>query len=291
MSSFLDKILVNKPKVEEGADARPSTKTPSDLWVKCKKCETPIYRKVFEEKLKVCDKCGHHHKMSSFERMNLLTEPGSFKELFDEVKPGDPLDFGEEYQGKLEKDQIKTGLNDAVLTGTGKIEDHDVALAIMEFFFRGGSMGSVVGEKITRLMEHAAEKKIPCIVITSSGGARMQEGVYSLLQLCKTNAAVNLLAEKKVPYIVVMTDPTTAGVAASFAAVGDVILAEPGAIIGFTGRRVIEQTIRQKLPPDFQTAEFYLKHGFIDQVVPRRNLKKTLTRVLDMMDPGKTRKK
>jgi len=290
MSNFLDKFKVTKPKVEVKEDDKPSSRVPTDLWVKCQGCDTPIYRKVLEEKLKVCDKCGFHHKMTSFERLALITEPGSFEEMFGNIYPVDPLMFGEEYRQKLESDQKKTGLSDAVLTGTGMIENHKVALGIMDFFFRGGSMGSVVGEKITRIMEHAADHKLPCIIITCSGGARMQEGVFSLMQLCKTNAAVNRMAEAKVPYIVVMTDPTTAGVAASFAAVGDIIIAEPGAIIGFSGRRVIEQTIRQKLPPDFQTAEFYEKHGFIDRVVHRRNLKRTLVRILNFYYPEKAQR-
>ncbi len=287
MSSFLEKLHITRPKVEMEEGVKLSSRAPGDLWIKCKGCDTPIYRKVFEEKLKVCDKCGYHHKLTSFERLFLLTEPDSFEELFENIAPTDPLDFGQEYRAKLEKDQKKTNLKDAVLTGTALIGEHKVALAIMEFFFRGGSMGSVVGEKITRLMEYAADHKIPCIVVTCSGGARMQEGVFSLMQLCKTNAAVNRMAKAKVPYIVIMTDPTTAGVAASFASLGDIILAEPGAIIGFSGRRVIEQTIRQKLPPDFQTSEFYLKHGFIDQVVHRRNLKKTLLRILNLFNPQK----
>lgn len=286
MASFLDKFKVTKPKVKTDEGNKPSSRAPGDLWVKCKGCDTPIYRKVLEEKLKVCDKCGFHHKLTSFERISLLTEPGSFNEMFADLLPVDILDFGEEYVHKLARDQKRTSLNDAVLTGTAKIGYHDVAIAAMEFFFRGGSMGSVVGEKIARLMEYAADKKLPCIVVTCSGGARMQEGVFSLMQLCKTNAAVNRMAEAKVPYVVIMSDPTTAGVAASYAALGDVILAEPGAIIGFSGRRVIEQTIRQKLPPDFQTAEFYQDHGFIDQVIHRRHLKMALIRVLDMFMSG-----
>jgi acetyl-CoA carboxylase carboxyl transferase subunit beta len=287
MSSFFDKFRVTKPKVDAETDSKPSSKTPVDLWVKCQGCDTPIYRKVLDEKMKVCDKCGFHHKLSSFERLSLLTEPGSFKEMFANIKPVDPLSFGDEYMSKLAQDQKKTGLSDAVLTGTAHIENHEVALAIMEFYFRGGSMGSVVGEKVALMMEYAADHGIPCIMVTCSGGARMQEGVFSLMQLCKTNAAVNRMAEAGVPYIVLMTDPTTAGVAASFAAVGDVILAEPGAIIGFSGRRVIEQTIRQKLPPDFQTSEFYMQHGFIDQVIHRRSLKKALVRILNFFNPEK----
>ena len=295
MSSLMDKLKLNKPKVDivDVSDTGNSSSEASsaDLWIKCKGCETPIYRKVFEEKFKVCDKCGFHHKMTSYERLSLLVEPGSFEELYTNIKPVAPLDFGGDFVEKLAADQKKTGLNDAILTGTGMMDSHKVALGIMEFFFRGGSMGSVVGEKVARIMEHAVSEKIPCIIFTCSGGARMQEGVFSLMQLCKTNGALNRMAEAKVPYIVVMTDPTTAGVAASYAALGDVILAEPGANIGFTGRRVIEQTIRQKLPDDFQTSEFYMKQGFVDQVVHRRNLKRTLIRILNMFQPGKSVKK
>ncbi|MCE1246499.1 MAG: acetyl-CoA carboxylase, carboxyltransferase subunit beta [Firmicutes bacterium] len=286
MNAFFDKFKTNKPAAEaEGEGKVQAPKVPSDLWVKCSGCDTPIYRKVFEEKLKVCDKCGFHHKLSSYERISLLTEPGSFEELFTEILPADPLNFGEEYMTKLAADQKKTNLNDAVLTGKAKVGEHNVALGFMDFFFRGGSMGSVVGEKITRILEYGADNRLPVIIATCSGGARMQEGVFSLMQLVKTNAAINRLGEAGVPYIVIMTDPTTAGVAASFAAIGDVILAEPGAIIGFSGRRVIEQTIRQKLPPDFQSAEFYQKHGFIDKVVHRRMMKKTLVRILNFFNP------
>lgn len=285
MNAFLDKFKTNKPKLEEDDKKSIKPKTPGDLWIKCKGCDTPIYRKVFEEKMKVCDKCGFHHKMTSFERMALLTDPGSFEELDSKIRPIDPLEFGEEYRTKLAGDQKKTSLNDAVLTGTATINGHKVALGIMEFFFRGGSMGSVVGEKVTRMLEYAAEHKLPVIMVTCSGGARMQEGVFSLMQLVKTNAAVLRLGEAGAPYIVIMTDPTTAGVAASFASIGDIILAEPGAIIGFSGRRVIEQTIRQKLPADFQSSEFYLKHGFIDRVIPRRSLKKALERILSFYYP------
>lgn len=291
MGTFLDKFIVSKPKLDETTKENPrSAKVPGDLWVKCKGCDTPIYRKVLEEKLKVCDKCGFHHKMTSFERIALLTDAGSFEEMDMNVLPIDPLNFGSEYTTKLADDQRKTGLNDAILTGTGKIGGHKAVLGVMEFFFRGASMGSVVGEKIARALEYGAEHKLPVIMVTCSGGARMQEGVFSLMQLVKTNAAVNLLGEAKMPYIVIMTDPTTAGVAASFAAIGDIILAEPGATIGFSGRRVIEQTIRQKLPPDFQTSEFYLKHGFIDDVIQRKNMKKTLIRILNLYFPANSQK-
>ena len=286
MSAFFDKFRITKPKLDDGSGKKKSkSKSPGDLWVKCKGCDTPIYRKVLEEKLKVCDKCGFHHKMTSFERMSLLTDPGTFEEMDTGITPLDPLDFGDEFRMKLARDQKKTSLNDAILTGTAEIGGHKVVLVIMEFFFRGGSMGSVVGEKTTRALEYGAEHKLPVIIVTCSGGARMQEGVFSLMQLVKTNAAVINLGKAGAPYIVIMTDPTTAGVAASFAAMGDIILAEPGAIIGFSGRRVIEQTIRQKLPPDFQTSEFYQKHGFIDRVIHRKQLKKNLNRILNFYYP------
>lgn len=286
MSAFFDKFRITKPKLEDETEVKKSkSKAPADLWIKCKGCDTPIYRKVLEEKAKVCDKCGFHHKMTSFERLSLLTDEGSFEELDPNVSPIDPLDFGDEFRMKLEADQKKTGLKDAILTGTATIGGHKAVLVIMDFFFRGGSMGSVVGEKVTRALEYGAEHQLPVITVTCSGGARMQEGVFSLMQLVKTNAAVIRLGEAKAPYIVIMTDPTTAGVAASFAAMGDVILAEPGAIIGFSGRRVIEQTIRQKLPADFQTSEFYQKHGFIDRVIHRKQLKKNLMRILNFYYP------
>lgn len=256
--------------------------TPSDLWIKCAGCSTAVYRKVFEENLKVCEKCGHHHKLTAQERVAHLVDPGSFLEWDAGITSTDPLNFGPEYLSKLESDKRKTGLSDAVLTGSARIDGLNVALGVMDFHFRGGSMGSVVGEKITRMLERALEKKLPAVMITSSGGARMQEGMLSLMQMARTSAAVRRLNRANLLYMVVLTDPTTAGVAASFASLGDVILAEPGAIIGFSGARVIEQTIRQKLPPGFQTSEFYQKHGFIDCVIPRGELRATVSNMLSI---------
>jgi acetyl-CoA carboxylase carboxyl transferase subunit beta len=285
MSGFFDRLRAQRPKTSvEPEAASSSTKAiPDNLWVKCSRCGATVYRKVFEEQLKVCDKCGHHHKLTAWERVRTLADEGSFEEWADDIKSGDPLGFGGDYLKKLADDRSKTRLSDAVLTGAARLDDRAVALGVMDFHFRGGSMGSVVGEKITRLMETALERSLPTIVVTSSGGARMQEGIYSLMQMAKTSAARNRLLEARLPYLVVLTDPTTAGVAASFAALGDVIVAEPNAIIGFSGARVIEQTIRQKLPEGFQTAEFYLEHGFIDRVVPRREMKSTLTRLLGFL--------
>ena len=252
-----------------------------NLWVKCEKCAALIFKKNFIENYKVCDKCDHHHKLNAWERLEITVNKNSFKEMFNDIKSGDPLDFGQEYLDKLEKDIKKTRLNDAILTGEAKIGGFDLLIGIMDFTFRGGSMGSVVGEKIVRLMELGAKTKKPVIIFSASGGARMQEGMLSLMQMTRTSAAVNKLRENNVLYICVMTDPTTAGVAASFASLGDIILAEPKAIIGFSGARVIEQTIRQKLPPGFQSSEFYLKHGFIDEVISRKQIKPMLIKLLE----------
>ncbi|MFH1452838.1 MAG: acetyl-CoA carboxylase, carboxyltransferase subunit beta [Armatimonadota bacterium] len=252
-----------------------------ELWIKCANCSSLIFKKNFVENFKVCDKCSHHHKLTAWERLDITVNKNSFKELFKDIYSSDPLQFGQEYIDKLDKDIKKTGINDAVLTGEAKIGGFDVFIGIMDFNFRGGSMGSVVGEKIVRLIELAVEKKKPVIIFSASGGAGMQEGMLSLMQMTRTSAAVNKLKEKNILYICVMTDPTTAGVAASFASLGDVILAEPRAIIGFSGARVIEQTIKQKLPPGFQTSEFYLEHGFIDKVISRKQIKPTLIKLME----------
>lgn len=283
MASIFDKFRSQKPRVDSTETEAPPQKAPSDLWVKCAQCSTAIYRKVFNENLKVCEKCGHHHKLNARERLNHLFDADTFHEWDSGVVSLDPLEFGPEYQTKLAEDQKRTGLSDAVLTGKAKLDGMNVALGIMDFHFRGGSMGSAVGEKITRMMERALEEKLPVIMVTSSGGARMQEGMLSLMQMARTSAAVRRLNHANLPYFVVLTDPTTAGVAASFASLGDIIVAEPGAIIGFSGARVIEQTIRQKLPPGFQTSEFYQKHGFIDKVIKRSELKTQVAQLLSFL--------
>ncbi|HXE72786.1 MAG TPA: acetyl-CoA carboxylase, carboxyltransferase subunit beta [Candidatus Nitrosotenuis sp.] len=283
MAGLFDKLRAQKPRVQTQERSPERSSVPADLWVKCSGCGTAVYRKTFEEGLKVCQKCGFHHKLTARERLDLLADPDSFQEWDAGLRSTDPLGFGPEYLSKLEQDRSSTGLADAVLTGRATLSGLPLALGIMDFHFRGGSMGSVVGERITRLLERARQERLPAVVCTASGGARMQEGMLSLMQMARTSAAVNRLKQARLPYIVVMTDPTTAGVAASFAALGDVILAEPGAIVGFAGRRVIEKTIRQKLPPRFQTAEFNQEHGFIDRVVPRRELRATLAQLLSLL--------
>lgn len=268
--------------------ARPNKKVlagaPSEAnWTKCLSCAAVLRKKTLEETIGVCPECGHHHKITAWQRLELLSDSGSFKEWDRNLLSQDPLGFGQEYLDKLAKDRAKTSLTDAVLTGRCTLDGRPMAIGIMDFRFRGGSMGSVVGERISRLLERAVERRLPSVVVTSSGGARMQEGMLSLMQMARTSAAVRRVNEEGLPYITILTDPTTAGVAASFASLGDVVLAEPKAIIGFSGARVIEQTIRQKLPPGFQTSEFYLEKGFIDRVVPRSEMRQTLSTVLGML--------
>lgn len=248
---------------------------PEGLWTKCKKCEQIIFQKDFEENFMVCPKCGYYVRLNSKERIELLTDKDSFKEINANLKPVDVLDFP---GYKEKKDSYKT--KDAICTGEAKMGGYSVAIGVMDFEFMGGSMGSVVGEKIVRLIERAIDKKLPVILVSASGGARMQEGIFSLMQMAKTSAALAKLAKKKLPYISVLTDPTTGGVAASFAMLGDVIIAEPNALIGFAGPRVIEQTIRQQLPKGFQLSEFLLKHGMIDMVVERKNLRDTIIKLI-----------
>lgn len=285
MVKLFEKTKIERPVYKAKKGSKASVEDDDDsLWVKCEKCTTPLFKKIFIQNLKVCEKCGFHHKLFAYERLEMLIDENSFIELDQDISPCDPLSFGKEYQNKLKEDQEKTDLKDAVLTGLGELGGHKVAIGIMDFHFRGGSMGSVVGEKIARLFEEAIEKRLPVINLTSSGGARMQEGVLALMQMAKTTSLTVRLSKEALPYIVILTDPTTGGVSASFAALGDVILAEPNAIIGFSGPRVIEQTIRQKLPPGFQSSEFYLSHGFIDQVVHRKDLRSTIIKLLNFFD-------
>jgi acetyl-CoA carboxylase carboxyl transferase subunit beta len=258
---------------------------PEGLWTKCKKCEQIIYQKELEENYTVCPKCGYYFRLSARARIKQLVEEGSFKEYDAKLVSMDPLQFPD--YGR----RIDSVTSDAVVTGEGRIGEHTVVLGVMNFEFMGGSMGSVVGEKLTRAIEKAMRKKLPLIIVSASGGARMQEGILSLMQMAKTSAALALLAEKKIPYISVLTDPTTGGVAASFAMLGDVIVAEPKALIGFAGPRVIEQTIRQQLPEGFQLAEFVLQHGMVDLIVERKELKDTLIRLLNCMTSGIQKKK
>jgi len=254
-----------------------------ELWVKCEKCGKLIYTKKLEENLKICPECNFYFRMNARERINSLIDPGTFIEKWENLLSDDPLNFVgvKSYKEKLEEDIKKTGMKEAMVAGTGKIGGFPVAFCVLDAHFIMGSMGSVVGEKFTRLSELAVENGLPLVSISGGGGgARMYEGVISLMQMAKTSAAVGKLKKAGVLYISILTDPTMGGVAASFAFLGDIIIAEPKALIGFAGPRVIEQTIKQKLPPNFQTAEFLYEHGLIDMVVERKDLKETIIKIL-----------
>jgi acetyl-CoA carboxylase carboxyl transferase subunit beta len=259
---------------------------PDGLWTKCEQCAEVLYNKTLDENLRVCPKCNHHLMLGSYERINTLLDAGTFQEYDSDMQSADPLDFKgpKTYREKLEQDKSATGLKEAVVTGEGLLENEKVVVCVTDSRFIMGSMGSVVGEKITRATEAATKLKRPLIIVSGSGGgARMYEGMFSLMQMAKTSAALAYHAQAELLYISVLTNPTMAGVMASFAGLGDVIIAEPKALIGFTGPRVIEQTIRQKLPPGFQRSEFLLEHGLIDMIVHRKMLKTTLSRLLDYL--------
>jgi acetyl-CoA carboxylase carboxyl transferase subunit beta len=255
-------------------------KIPEGLWVKCDNCKEIIYRKEVDKNFKVCPKCDYHFRISASERLPFLVDEGSFLEVEDGLSPRDFLNF-KDYKDKLKSSRKKTGLKDAVISGEARIGGRPVSVVVMDFSFMGGSMGSVVGEKIARAVERAIEKRTPFVSVASSGGARMQEGILSLMQMAKTSAAVARLGEAGLPFISVLTDPTFGGVTASFAMLGELIIAEPKSLIGFAGPRVIEQTIKQQLPPGFQRAEFLLEHGMIDMIVPRKDMHATLGKILD----------
>jgi acetyl-CoA carboxylase carboxyl transferase subunit beta len=259
-------------------------KIPEGLWVKCDNCKEIIYRKEVEKNFKVCPKCDYHFRITASERLPYLVDEGSFIEVEDGLSPKDFLGF-KDYKDKLKSSRKKTGLKDAIISGEAKIGGKHVSLVIMDFNFMGGSMGSVVGEKITRAVERAIEKQVPFVSVSSSGGARMQEGILSLMQMAKTSAAIARLGAAGLPFISVLTDPTFGGVTASFAMLGDVIVAEPKSLIGFAGPRVIEQTIKQQLPAGFQRAEFLQEHGMIDMIVPRKDMRNTLGKILDFFAP------
>ena len=251
------------------------------LWTKCPSCGEVLYRPDLSANLDVCTKCGHHFRMNAYDRISMLID-GDFTEIGSEILPRDPLEWVDKktYPVKLAGDREKSGLSEGIVCGIGTIDGFQVALGVMDFHFRGGTMGAVVGERVALLLEEARKRRLPCIIFTASGGARMEEGMFALMQMAKTTAAVARLKEDGLFFVTVLTDPTTGGVSASFAFESDVIVAEPKAMIGFAGRRVIEQTIRQKLPDQFQTAEFLLEHGHIDMVVGRHELKSTLVRLL-----------
>jgi acetyl-CoA carboxylase carboxyl transferase subunit beta len=259
--------------------------TPEGLWTKCESCGEIVHKKVLEQNLWVCAKCNFHFRIGSKEYFSLLLDPGTFREMDRKMTSKDPLNFTDtkRYKDRVKDSIKKSGLNDAVRCGTGKIKKKEIVIACMDFAFIGGSMGSVVGEKISRAIDKAFRTKVPLIIISSSGGARMMEAAYSLMQMAKTSAKLARLSDARIPYISIMTDPTTGGVTASYAMLGDIHIAEPGALIGFAGPRVIKQTIGKDLPPGFQKAEFVQEKGFIDLVVNRKDLRETLSKLLEMI--------
>ncbi len=266
----------------EETDAPKKSKTVEGMWLKCNHCREIVYRKEVERNNKVCPKCDYHFPVSVSERIAMLIDFGTFKECDAELEPQDPLNFSDTraYKDRIKAQQQKTGRKDALVMGEGAINGRKVMLGVMDFSFMGGSMGAVVGEKISRAADRSVAGRLPLVLVTASGGARMQEGILSLMQMAKTSAAVARLGEAKVPFVTILSDPTFGGVTASFAMLGDVIIAEPKALIGFAGPRVIEQTIKQQLPEGFQRSEFLLDHGMIDMIVKRKHLKETLSTLL-----------
>ncbi len=271
--------IILEPQEREIADG---------LWHKCSECAVLSYTKDLKANQMVCNECGHHNRVDSDERILQLIDTGTWKVMDEHIHPTDPLQFRDRkaYSDRLRETQQKTGLPDAVQTGLGQLNGLPIALGVMDFRFVGASMGSVVGEKLTRLIEQATQRRYPVIIVCTSGGARMQEGMLSLMQMAKISAALQRHHDEKLLYIPVLTNPTTGGVTASFAMLGDMIIAEPKATIGFAGRRVIEQTLREKLPEDFQSAEELLKHGFVDEIVPRTQLKKVLGQLIALHQPS-----
>ncbi len=276
-----------KPRIApvEEADDKKAPSRMQGLWAKCEECDEIIYRAEIEKNWNVCINCGHHLPWPARARLTTLLDAGTFEEFDQKLEPQDPLGFvdSKKYRDRARSTRKNLGEGEAFISGTGKIEGHVVSVGCFVFEFMGGSMGAVVGEKVTRVFERAHQLKCPAIVFSASGGARMQEGIFSLMQLAKTSAALARFREVRKPYISVMLHPTTGGVAASFAWLGDVILAEPKALIGFAGPRVIEQTIRQKLPEGFQRSEFLLEHGMIDAIVNRKDLRARLAQLLGLM--------
>jgi len=279
-------MLPVKPKLGQVASKSRKRDIPKGLWTKCPSCASMIYDKELDENLQVCPKCQHHFPIGSRERIHSLVETCTFEEMDPEMVSVDVLKFSG-YKGKLERDRKATMLKDAVVTGVCKIGVHRVALGVMDFAFMGGSMGAVVGEKLTRLIERGTEGRWPVVIISTSGGARMQEGAFSLMQMAKTSAALARHAQQRQPYISVLTNNSYGGVMASYAALGDLIVAEPSAMIGFAGPRVIKDTTHADLPTGFQTAEFLLDHGLIDSIVPRKEMKDRLMLYLDFLTVGK----
>lgn len=268
-------------KDQEGGE---QPQIPEDLWVKCPKCGELSYKRELERNARVCPKCGHHHRLSARERISLLVDTGSFEEWDAGVRPQNPLQFVDgqgPYDEKIAKTQKKTGETESLITGSARIEGRPIAMVVADFNFLGASMGSVWGEKLARTVERAVEQKLPVLSVNASGGARMHEGLFSLMQMAKTIAAFHRLGEHRLPHFSLLVDPCYGGVPASYATVADVMIAEPGALIGFAGQRVIEQVTRQKLPEGFQTAEFLLEHGMIDQIVERNHLRDFTSTLID----------
>ena len=258
---------------------------PADTWTKCPRCENQLFNRQLERSHRVCPTCGHHFRLSAPERIALLLDPNSFEERDAGLISGDPLGFvdSKPYPERIESSRARSGLADAAIWGMGRVEGQPVAIGLFDFRFMGGSMGSVVGEKVARCFEGALAERVPAVIVSASGGARMQEGTVSLLQLAKTTAALGRLNDAGIPFISILTDPTTGGVLASFASLGDVILAEPGALIGFAGARVASGTVGEELPEGFQSAERLLEHGFVDAIVPRSQLRVALARLLRVL--------
>lgn len=279
--------FANRRKPGSTSPERQEREIADGLWHKCSQCGVLTYTKDLRANQMVCAECGHHNRVDSDERIRQLIDPNTWRPIDEHLRPTDPLQFRDRksYSDRLRETEEKLGLVDAVKTGLGQLNGLSVALGVMDFRFMGGSMGSVVGEKITRLIEQATQRRYPVVIVCTSGGARMQEGMLSLMQMAKISAALERHRNARLLYIPVLTNPTTGGVTASFAMLGDIILAEPKATIGFAGRRVIEQTLREKLPDDFQTAEDLLKHGFVDDIVPRTQLKNTLAQLIALHQP------
>ncbi|HEY9799962.1 acetyl-CoA carboxylase, carboxyltransferase subunit beta [Anabaena azotica] len=282
--------FANRRKAGATNPERQEREIADGLWHKCSKCGVLTYTKDLRANQMVCVECGHHNRVDSDERIRQLIDQNTWRPMDENLRATDPLKFRDRkpYSDRLREMEDKLGLLDAVKTGLGQINGLPIALAVMDFRFMGGSMGSVVGEKITRLIEQATQRHYPVVIVCTSGGARMQEGMLSLMQMAKISAALERHRDSRLLYIPVLTNPTTGGVTASFAMLGDIILAEPKATIGFAGRRVIEQTLREKLPEDFQSAEDLLKHGFVDEIVPRTQLKNTLSQLIALHQPVPT---
>jgi acetyl-CoA carboxylase carboxyl transferase subunit beta len=272
-------------KAKEGLVPQRKKELPDGLWMKCDSCGEIIYRKELEKDLWVCSKCDYHFRIRSKDYIHLIADNGEVEEYDADLAASDPLGFkdSKRYPDRVKSSQQKANLKDAIVAGIAKIDGREVSFAVMDFGFIGGSMGSVVGEKVARAIERSLERKIPLVIVSCSGGARMQEGILSLMQMAKTSALLAKLYDQNTPYISVLTNPTTAGVMASYASLGDVIIAEPKALLGFAGPRVIQQTIKQDLPPGFQSSEFFLEHGFLDIISHRKDLKKNISLILQYL--------